>query len=191
MDTKLRTYLRELEAQLMTVSSEQTLRKTIVNAPFYSKLTALKMGLGIVVLLYVNTQRRTIDRIALSNTDFAQHALDMSEKKFHQIRIPLNNQVNIITRAIKTNQPQFTTNWEYLFVPEMSGEAARFNQAAAGIECSYVYPLFAREGGALIYSYFLPQIHITENQQTFMKLYTEMVNRKLSEETAPNMLLQG
>lgn len=181
---ELKAYLKTLATQFeqsKTTTKKQTYAE-IVNLPFTcNKLTALRLGLGIIVLLLVNDKKGTIDRIALSKTDFAQHALDMSQKRFEDIKIPLKHSRNIISKAISNNKPYSTTDWELLFTPDMPAQAARFNQAAAGIECSFVYPLTHKQGGALIFSYFLPNSNIGASQQTLMETYSKLVTKRLSE----------
>ena len=93
-------YRAELKKAL-NAARQQDLYQTIVDAPFYDRTMTARMGLGIVVLLLVNHQDKTIDRIALARTDLAQGTLDMSAKPFKDIRIPLNNHENYIAVAIR------------------------------------------------------------------------------------------
>ncbi len=179
---ELKAYLIAVTKELEQYKTQKELQDAIVNGPFRAnKLTSLRMGLGIVVLLFSNHKKKTIDRIALSRTDFAQHALDMSQKRFEDIKIPLNHDRNIIAKAISHTKPYSTSDWELLFIPDMPAQAARFNQAAAGIECSFVYPLTHKNGGALIFSYFLPKPNIGPHQQTFMAEYSQLVSQKLNQ----------
>src|SRR5207253_8708356 len=68
-------------------------------------------------------------------TPAADGAVKMSEKPFADIKIPLAHKRNIIAKAIASGEPQMTADWELLFVPALSAQAARYNQAGAGIEC--------------------------------------------------------
>jgi hypothetical protein len=148
-----------------------------VNAPFTSPLIATQLGLGITVLLFVNQKDKTIDRIALSDTEQAKKTLQMTAKPFHEIRIPLGHESNIIAQAIETHTPQHTEDWQFLFVPEFTAQEARFNQAGAGIECSFVCPLnIPGGGGALIYSYYQPYSNLTKTHKEFMTAYTNHVS---------------
>lgn len=179
-DNELQSYITALSPHILPGRSSDSYQ-SIVNAPFQDKLVALRLGLGIVVLLLVNEDQNTIDRIALSKTDFAQHALDMSEKRFDEIKIPLDYTENIIIQALKSNEPRVTTDWQNLFNPEMSAKAARFNQAAAGIEGSYVYPLQTKPGGALIFSYFLLNAQPKRDQHQFMDKFSELVSTQVEQ----------
>jgi hypothetical protein len=180
MTPKLATdpYYRKLE-KLLIQTAEEGLFAAIVNAPFHNPVRATDIDLGIVVFLLVNLATGTIDRIALSDTEQARGAVNMSEKPFHHIKIPVGYHGNIIANTIDTGRPHHTADWQYLFAPDLSPQAARFNQAGAGIECSYVYPLKARDGGALIFSFFQPLHHIGEPHKAFMKAYCALVTDRL------------
>lgn len=170
----------QLQKLLTDTATDAELFTAVVNAPFEDKLAAVGLGLGIVVLLLVDAAGGTIDRIALADTEFAKGAVQMSMKPFHHIKIPLGHPENIIAKAIAANEPQLTSDWKYLFTPELSPKAARFNQAGAGIGCSVVYPLpGAREGGALIFSYFCPSSDITAKHHDFMRMYSDLVSTAL------------
>jgi hypothetical protein len=157
----------------------QQLFDAIVNVPFTDKLKATELGLGIVVLLLVNRDNGTLDRIALSNTEMASGAVAMSAKPFHEIKIPLSAQENALIRAITELQPHYTEDWAPMFVPELTPDEARFNQAGAGIACSAMYPLLTFDGsealGALIFSYYEPLSTISDTHRAFMRIYTETV----------------
>ncbi|HSX29427.1 MAG TPA: hypothetical protein VLE73_02610 [Candidatus Saccharimonadales bacterium] len=174
------TYLRSLKTLLQIPKNDKALFQAIVNAPFHDIVQATRYDLGIVVLLLVNKKAGTIDRIALSKTPQAEGAVKMSEKPFHTIKIPVGHAGNIIAETIAANKPRQTDDWQYLFAPAMSVQAAHFNQAGAGIECSYVYPLTgARSGGALIFSYYQPVDNIHEPHKHFMQHYCDLVVQAL------------
>lgn len=165
--------------------TRDALLQAIVDVPFTDKLHATELGLGIMVLLLVNEKEGTLDRIALSNTERAKDAQDISAKPFHEIRIPLDRDDNQLVTAINSHQPQFTDDWATMFVPELTPEEARFNQAGAGIACSALYPLvtFGQEKacGALIFSYFEPLSTIDDIHRAFMETYADTVAAKLVE----------
>jgi hypothetical protein len=173
-------YLLFLEDSLKKPKTLKAMYKAIVNLPFKDKYHATALDLGIVVLLLVDPVNETIDRIALSDTEQAKGALRMSEKKFEEIRIPLYHDRNIIPRAIHTKKIQTTDNWEFLFTPELSAKAARFNQVGAGIACSAVSPLDIKDGGALIFSFFQPPNMIQNDHLSFIKEYTKLASKALS-----------
>ncbi|MDB5163450.1 MAG: hypothetical protein JWS12_67 [Candidatus Saccharibacteria bacterium] len=176
---KLDDYLTALGELLKAATGEKKFFRAIVNAPFENKLASANLSLGIVVFLLVNKHDQTIDRIALSDTEPAQNAVTISEKRFEEIKIPLQHKSNSITEAIASGKPQITADWKYLFIPEMSPQAARFNQANAGIGYSVVYPLQARNGGALIFSYYQEPTKITAKHWEFMKNYSQLVSSLL------------
>jgi len=156
--------------------------QAIVDIPVQSRLSATKLGLGIIVLLLADRNDNALYRIALSNTEMASGAMAYSAKPFHDIVIPLDNDKNLIIKAIETGEPQLTEDWAGLFVPALTPDEARFNQAGAGVACSAVYPL--QDGdvvpyGAMIFSYFEPMANIKQAHHAFMKSYTENATQKL------------
>ncbi len=172
----------EVLARLLEEANDtQELRQAIVNTPFYDKATAAFLFLGIVVLLIVNDKDGVIERVALSNTMHADGTKQMSVKRFEDIRIPLEDKDNIIAKAIRSGDPQATTDWAVLFTPELTPEQARMNQAGGGIGYSEVYPLSAGgTRGAMIFSYYQYPEGIVEAQKGFMRRYVAMVENRLS-----------
>jgi len=176
-DLGIESYISQLEADLISSSrSKNTSYEAIVNNPFKDKITATTLDLGIIVFLLVNTDTKTIDRVALSDTEQAKNAVKMSAIPFHDIKIPVSHPDNIISRAISTHTPRETEDWIDLFIPAFTSQQARFNQLGAGIECSWVFPLNIPDGGALIYSYYQPYHNLTDDHKKFMTAYTNRVS---------------
>jgi hypothetical protein len=180
-------YFANLANILDGAETESDIYEAIVNAPFSNPGATTAMGLGIVVLLLENPKTKTIDRIALSNTEQAKGAVQASVKPFKEIKIPVGYKRNIIAQTIETGQPHTTSDWKNMFIPALTSEEARFNQAGAGIGCSVVQPI---EGvrGALIFSYFLHPSELTARQNKFMKKYCRLVSKRLSKD-GPNVRL--
>jgi len=173
----IESYITQLEAELTeSARSKNKLYQSIVDNPFKDRLTAITLDLGIVVFLLVNKETKTINRIALSDTEQAILALKMSPVPFHEIKIPVGHPDNAIAKAISKHAPQHTEDWLDLFTPALTSQQARFNQLGAGIECSWVFPLNIPSGGALIYSYFQPFKNISEDHKKFMTAYTNRVS---------------
>lgn len=171
----------KLDAILAKATTRAELQQIIVNAPFGQKLETAMMFLGIIVLLVVNKETGTIDRVALSNTELAQNTTTVSVKEFSDIKIPVGHADNIIAQAIASGEPRETTDWENLFVPELSAEEARLNQASGGIAYSAVYPLTGVcDGAAMIFSYYQYAHEIGEEQHAFMKRYSQMAAAALA-----------
>lgn len=171
-----------LELLFQSAPSIDDLYTRIVNTPFDDKLHSTKMGLGIVVLLLVNETTQTIDRIALSNTELADGAVQMSAKPFHDIKVPMHHADNLLSKTVDTRTPHETDDWKFLFIPELTPEEARLNQAGAGIACSITYPLIGSSGeafGAMIFSYYEPLTKITGSQHVYMNEYTSIVSDQL------------
>lgn len=171
--------VEDLKKRLEEATNDKELFATIVDAPFKHKVEAAFLFLGIIVFLLVDKEANTINRIALSDTDLAKNTLKVSAVPFNKIKIPLNHEENIISHAIKAGEPRDTTDWRFLFVPALQPDEARINQASAGIAYSAVYPLKARDGGALIFSYYQYEQEIGLAQRNFMSKYTTLVSNAL------------
>jgi hypothetical protein len=169
----------ELNHALDGAKGDKDLFELIVNAPFAYKVQTTFLFLGITVLLLVNKETGTIDRIALSNTDLAKLTTDVSPVQFNEIKIDINDEENIIAKVIREGKKSDTTDWNLLFTPILKPHEARLNQANAGIAYSAVYPLKARDGGAIIYSYYQYRENIGELQLDFMEKYTGFVTEHL------------
>lgn len=171
---------KELDKILAKASGDKELFHSIVNAPFEQcKVQTTFLFLGIMVLLLVDKKTGMIERIALSDTDFAKRTTEVSVVPFKKIKIHMNEPENIIATAIRTSKVESTTDWKFLFTPSLTAEQARINQANAGIAYSAVHPLSARDGGALIFSYYQYQDMIGDLQHDFMKKYSDFVDRRL------------
>jgi hypothetical protein len=169
-----------IEKELAGAKDRPALYRTIVDTPFSFKVDMARLHLGIIVLLLADKKTGMIDRVALSNTELAKGTTDISVKKFEDIKIPVSDPDNYIAKAIRTKESQFTTDWQYLFVPALTPEEARFNQAGGGIACSSVCPLSNGIDGAIIYSYFQYPEQLGAAQQEFMQTYTALASRQLS-----------
>lgn len=166
---------------MKSAKNDKQLFDKIVNLPFHDRKTSAILGLGVVVLLLVNKKERTIDRIALSNTEQAHGAVNYSVKPFKDIKIPLDNRDNYIGIAIRTRRPMMTADWQHMFIPALTAQEARFNQAGAGIACSVIYPLIgARDGGAMIFSFYEPIGRIGQDHHNFMERYSALVTKALN-----------
>jgi hypothetical protein len=175
-------YFRELERELASCKSMRQLEHAIVNSPFSNRRATAMLGLGIVVFLLVNKKDRTIERIAVSDNDLAAGTFQMSAKPFKEIKIPLGFTRNFIAKAIKERHYMITSDWEYLFIPALTAEQARFNQAGGGISCSVVYPLSnIADGGAMIFSYYESIDRIKKDHHNFMTRYAAIVQRAFTE----------
>jgi hypothetical protein len=167
-------FANECIAKLDANLSRDELYEAIVNVPFFRKLETTRLGIGIIVLLLKNSKTGTLDRVALSKTDRAQSAVEISVKKFQDIKIPLSADNNAIIQAITKDEFKIVSDWKYLFLPALTSQEARLNQAGAAIDCSVVYPLSGlHSGGAMIFSYFEPLSKLTNYHHRFMNAYSK------------------
>lgn len=180
-DSTFQDYYANLKALLMKGKDDGELFETIVNAPFSNKLHATSIDLGMIVLVLANKKTKMVERIAYSKTQPALDAARGLPIEFRNIKIPLKNNDNIAVKAVRTGKSYKTSDWRSILSPALSPEAARFNQAEAGIGCSFVYPLLgARDGGALIFSFYQSIDMIGHEHHNFMEKYCELVTQKLN-----------
>jgi len=169
-----------LEASFKSAKTSEDRYAAIANSPFSTPHQTALLFLGIIVLLVVNEQDKTIDRVALSDTSHADATKAVSAKRFEDIRIPLNARGNLIAQVIQSQRPAGTADWAGLFTPELTPEQARINQANSGIGYSMVHPVTgSSRRGALIFSYFMYPENITQQQHDFMEHYTRLVSAYL------------
>ena len=172
--------IAQLQQVLDTATDFETLKDLIVNAPFEQPLAATFLFLGFLTLLITNQQTGLIDRISVSNTELADNTQLVSVVKFEDIKVPLDNQENIIARAIRDQKPYDTTDWYYTFTPALTAEQARLNQASGGIAYSAVFPLTFENGGVLSFSYYQYAENIGPAQRDFMQAYSTIVSAALA-----------
>ncbi len=170
----------QLQEKLDKATTKLRLFQAIVDSPFVFKVETARMLLGAMVLLLVDNKTGMVNRVALSNTYLAKETLKVTYKRFEDIKFPLDQQENAIAKAIRTGKPQDVTDWKYLFVPALTAEHARLNQAAGGFAYSCVYPIpELKDGGALIFSYYLFSGKIRSSHRKFMRTYAKMVSKSL------------
>lgn len=153
----------------------------VVNIPFIDKRYSTSLGLGFLSLALVNEKRKTIDRIAISATEPAQGAINVTVKAFKDLIIPIDAPDNAVAKAIKTANVVQTNDWYYLLTPVLDESEARINQAGAGIAYSCIYPVVVNKNaiGAIIYQYYITPDRISKKHRHFMKSYTTMVTSRL------------
>lgn len=177
----MKEYYNTLTQLLSSMQSDTGLLEIIVNAPFSNKLHATSIDLGIIGLSISDKNRSIFNRVVLSDTEHARWAAKMTPIAFQEIAIPLDDKFNILAKAIRTGVAQKTADWKFLFSPALSAEAARFNQAGAGIACTYTYPLInSQTSGALFFSFYQPLDKIQLKHLDFMEKYSSLVSRILS-----------
>ncbi len=176
----LEDYIANIQKVLYATPDGHARYEAVVNAPFHNKLHTTDLDLGIVVLLEVDRKAKAIKRIAFSDTEPARWSVKMLPIPFHEIKIPLSHSRNIIAKAVREKKHYKTADWHYLFTPALAAQTSRFNQAEAGIGCSYVFPLTGpRKSGAIIYSYYQPPENITSQHLDFMQAYTTITRKAL------------
>jgi hypothetical protein len=150
----------------------------IVEVPFIDVRVPALLGLGIIGLMLVNPNGKTLDRIAFTDNELTEGIFKMDVAKFKNMKIPLATKNNFITKAIRERHYTITSDWQYLFSPTLNAEQSRFIQSGAGISCSVTYPFnHAEVKGALIFNYFESIDRVTQAHHNFMTRYIAMVQK--------------
>lgn len=166
---------KDLAKRLNKSSNQQELFDAIVNAPFEYEMACADIRLGIMTLLMVNPRSQTLDRIALTKNQLAEYTKRVSVKRFEDIKIPLSNKQNLTLQAIASGEPKQTSDWKDIFVPELSPDEARMNQASGGLATTFVYPLMGvGDGAAIHYSYYQYPENVGQAQHQFMEQYSNI-----------------
>jgi hypothetical protein len=173
------TYFDEINKILDSSKNDTELFEAIVNCPFHDKRRTTVLGLGFITFLLSNKKTGNIDRIKKTENELANRGGSISMKSFESIKVPLSYRGNIIAEAIRSGRYQQTNDWAYILSPDLNPVESRLNQANSGISCSFVYPFYGRDGGALIFHYFVTVDKITTEHRNFMHRYTKMVERAL------------
>ena len=171
---------QQLSQILNATKNDKELFYQIVNAPFKYQVEMAFLFLGIIAFLLIDEKTGIIQRLALSETDLADDVAKVSKLPFKDIVIKITDSENLIVKAIKSGKCQGTSDWQELLRPAFSPEQARINQAGGGIAYTAVYPLQARNKGALTFNYFQYENEIGEQQNNFMERYAAIVDEALS-----------
>ncbi len=168
--------LWKLQKIMLSTLDFQELAKNSVNG-ILTELGYLNLGYKIIVLALINEQTGTLDRIAISETEEARKALQITPVPFHEITIPLTEDKNVSIAAIKTGQMQITDNWYNLLRPVYKPEEAVKVQEIVGIKVSVVYPLISQGKpiGVLIFSMKKDYSQVSEEEKDVLEGFKDLV----------------
>lgn len=143
----------KLQKVILNTLDFEHVTQTICDA-LLKELGYSSFGYKIVVLSLINENKSTLERVAVSQTAEAKHALSLLPLPFTEIEIPLSDDNNVLIKTIKSGSPQITHNWYDLMRPAISRTDAESMQKKVGIMTSFVYPIKVSEKtiGAMIFS---------------------------------------
>lgn len=141
------------------------------------ELGYLKLGYRIVVLALVNKEKGLLERIAISQTEEAKKALQITPVPFREINIPISAEQNICIKALKENKPYVTHDWIDILCPPYTPEDAQKVQAVIGIKTSMVYPVTYRNNseGILIFSMVKNESEVSDQERDLIQSFTDVV----------------
>ena len=156
----------------------------VVNALLFD-IGFLKSGYKIIVLTLFDEEKQCLKRVALSQTQEAQKALEASAVPFSDIEIPLSAHNNLLVKAFTTNTFQITQSWPDIFTPALTIDEANANQLASGIKTSMIYPVFVKEKpiGVLIFSMVKEPKEVTDEEKELIRGFTDVVGLAVQNST--------
>ncbi len=133
----------------------------------------LDFATGVVVLYEKN--EHMLRRVAASNTTEAQEAIRALRIPFNQIAIPVSEQQNLLSRAIREKKEFVTGNVYDVFVPVFSQEESLNIQHIMGTQATLVYPMYLEDEplGVFIASTKKPVTAITPYEKEIIRLFVD------------------
>ncbi|MBI1862808.1 hypothetical protein HYS00_01670 [Candidatus Microgenomates bacterium] len=168
--------LWRLEKIILETLDFKDVATKIVNG-LLKELGYLDLGYRIIVLTLIDKERNVLRRIALSQTNEAESAQNVSAIPFHQIEIPLDSKDNLLIKCIRDKRPYSTRNWVDLFAPILTSDQANSNQVAAGIKTSMVYPVIVHDEviGVVIFSLNKLEGEVTDDERDLIRGFTDII----------------
>lgn len=163
------------KAVLETVDFNEA-TKQVVNV-ILTELDYIHSGYEVIVLTLLDNEKKVLRRIAISNTEAAEHFLRATPIPFSDIVIPLWANQNLSVRAINERKRFVAENVSDILVPAIDREWVDNFQSTLGIETSIVYPIIAKEKvlGTLIFSLSKPEFKISEEEWSILDSFVGAV----------------
>jgi GAF domain-containing protein len=136
--------LWDLEKLILSTLEYDELIRKIVDGMLY-ELGYLKLGYKIVVLSLVNTANSTLDRVAISQTEEAKRALQLTPVPFKKIIIPLNHSENLLTKVAQTRKYDTSSKMFDVLTPVMTVDESNSLQQNLGITSIIAFPLISQD----------------------------------------------
>ncbi len=169
------TALWELTKLMLDTLDFRDVVQRVVNN-ILDDLGYFERGYRILVLTLVDHERSVLRRIALSQTQEAAKAQEVSAIPFEQIDIPLSATDNLLIQTLTDKQVHVTHSWPDLFRPVLTDQQALQNQTAAGIKTSLLYPLLVKDQaiGVMIFSLVKGEEEVTPEEKDLIARFTDI-----------------
>jgi signal transduction histidine kinase len=138
---------------------------------------AFELGFEAGVLSLIDDKTATLKRVAVSHTRAGLIGIKMLPVPYKAIGIPLEDQQNILIKAIRERKPQITKRMFDLFVPSLPPETVDNLQRLMNIRTSFVYPIFSKNRviGTMIFSIAGDENQISAYQRDAVSKIIEVV----------------
>lgn len=167
--------LWDLEKLILNTHDFGELIRNIVDGMLF-ELGYLKHGYKIVVLSLPNPKTMTLDRAAISQTNEAKMALQLTPVPFKKILIPLSNKENLLCEVLRTKTSTKTRRMYDILTPIFTEEQADTIQRSLGIKSILIYPLVSQEKiqGVLNFSLDKELEEIKEEELILLRRFTDI-----------------
>lgn len=167
--------LWDLEKLILNTHDFGELIRNIVDGMLF-ELGYLKHGYKIVVLSLPNPETLTLDRAAISQTDEAKMALQLTPVPFKKILIPLSNKENLLCEVLRTKTSTKTRRMYDILTPIFTEEQADTIQRSLGIKSILIYPLVSQEKiqGVLNFSLDKELEEIKDEELVLLRRFTDI-----------------
>ena len=145
--------LWKVERMILDDFDFKTLANRVVNV-ILTELNYLELGYQIIVLTLLDSKRKNIVRLAISQTEAGKKALQETPIPFKKIVIPFGTKSNLLVRSIKEKKVYFTHDMSDVLSPAGSKEEWRRIQKVCSIKTSMIFPVLVggKSIGAMIFS---------------------------------------
>lgn len=135
--------LWRIDEIVLTTTDIEKLSEKIVNV-MLEELGYLKLGYVIIVLSLIDSERKCLKRISISQTEHAKEALKNSPIPFQEIIFPLDDKDNLPVKALLDNQSYVTDDLSDMLYPAIGRDVVREVQRSLGIITSLVFPMYSQ-----------------------------------------------
>ncbi|HXF91035.1 MAG TPA: GAF domain-containing sensor histidine kinase, partial [Candidatus Nitrosotenuis sp.] len=165
-----------IEKAVLETTSFEDATKQVVNI-ILTELGYINYGYEVIVLSLLETDKRVLRRIAISNTQSAEKFLKATPIPFKDIIIPLDTTQNLSVKAINERKMFTTTEVADVLLPALSRDWVAGFQKSLGIKTTIVYPIIAKEKvlGSLIFSLSKEKEKISEEEWSVLDSFVGAV----------------
>lgn len=123
-------------------------------------------------ILILDKKENNLQKLALSQTQYVNDAELTFNKSMQPIKTPMNQDKNLVVKAVLTRVKQSTLNLFDFVTPDFNEEESKKIQEIVGIVSSIAYPLIVRDEviGAMV-------LHIAQKEEDLSEATKDLIDR--------------